>query len=188
MPRKLFRKYLPTRDSVRQNRYIGFFGAALQHHNLWHLHRRSVAGGVAVGLFCGMIPGPLQMLSAALLAILFRVNLPVAVIGTWFTNPLTIVPLYFIAYSLGKFVTGGGGNGAPYAGPDWFSLPFGQWLPALADWLTSMGKPFILGLVLLAAILAVAGYISVLGAWRLHVSLAWRKRRKNRRAREKNRP
>jgi uncharacterized protein len=185
MPRKLFRKYLPTRDSVRQNRYIGFFGSLLQHHNLWHLHRRSVAGGVAVGLFCGLIPGPLQMLSAALLAVLFRVNLPVAVIATWYTNPLTIVPLYIAAYSLGKFVIGGEAASASYAGPNWFDLPLAQWLPAMVDWLTGMGKPFIFGLLLLAAILAVTGYVSVLAAWRLHVSLAWRNRRRARIARGK---
>jgi uncharacterized protein len=185
MPRKLFRKYLPTRDSVRQNRYLGFFGSLLQHHNLWHLHRRSVAGGVAVGLFCGLIPGPLQMLSAALLAVLFRVNLPVAVIVTWYTNPLTIVPLYIAAYALGRFVTGADGDAALHASPDWSELSLGQWLPALVNWLTNMGKPFIFGLVLLATILAVTGYFSVLAAWRLHVSLAWRKRHKERIARGK---
>jgi hypothetical protein len=37
MPRKLFRKYLPSHQSIRENRYLRFFGAALQHHNLWHL-------------------------------------------------------------------------------------------------------------------------------------------------------
>ncbi len=138
-----------------------------------------------MGLFCGLIPGPLQMLSAALLAVLFRVNLPVAVIVTWYTNPLTIVPLYIAAYWLGKFVIGGETSSTPHTGPDWFDLPLGQWLPALAEWLTGMGKPFVFGLVLLATILAVAGYISVLAGWRLHVSLAWRKRRLTRSARTK---
>ena len=51
----------------------------LHHPNLWHLHRRSVAGGVAVGMFCGLIPGPFQMIGAAIMSVLFRVNLPVAV-------------------------------------------------------------------------------------------------------------
>ena len=54
MPRKLFRKFLPSHESIRQNRYVARFGPRLQHHNLWHLHRRSVAGGVAVGLFAGL--------------------------------------------------------------------------------------------------------------------------------------
>jgi len=34
------------------------------------------------------------MISAALLAVLLRVNLPVALITTLYTNPFTIVPLY----------------------------------------------------------------------------------------------
>ena len=87
MLRKFFRKYLPSNESIRQNRHIARFGTLLLHPNLWHLNRKSVAGGTAVGLFCGLVPGPLQMLSAALLAILFRVNLPVSVIVTWYTNP-----------------------------------------------------------------------------------------------------
>jgi len=38
----------------------------------------------------------------------------VSVIVTWYTNPLTIVPLYYIAYNkLGMFVTGGNGEILP---------------------------------------------------------------------------
>ncbi len=180
MPRKFFRKYLPSHESVRQNRNIRFFGAALHHPNLWHLNRKSVAGGTAVGLFCGLIPGPLQMLSAALLAILFRVNLPVSVILTWYTNPFTIVPLYYFAYKLGMFVTGGNGHVLPGGDPDVLGLPITEWIPTLLQWLTAMGKPFVLGLFLLALILAVCGYLLVIAGWRVHVTLAWKKRQRMR--------
>lgn len=180
MPRKFFRKYLPSHESVRQNRYIRFFGTALHHPNLWHLNRKSVAGGTAIGLFCGLVPGPLQMLSAALLAILFRVNLPVAVILTWYTNPFTIVPLYYIAYKLGMFVTGGNGQVLPGGNLDLLALPIIEWIPALYLWVASMGRPFVLGLFLLALILAVAGYLLAIAAWRVHVTLAWNKRRRRR--------
>ena len=180
MPRKFFRKYLPSHESVRQYRHIRFFGAALHHPNLWHLNRKSVAGGTAVGLFCGLVPGPLQMLSAALLAILFRVNLPVAVILTWYTNPFTIVPLYYIAYKLGMFVTGGNGQFLPGGDLDLLGLPIVDWIPALLTWLAAMGKPFVLGLFLLALILAVSGYLLALAAWRVHVILSWKKRRRMR--------
>jgi hypothetical protein len=93
MPKKYVRKFLPSHESVRGNRYVGILGSALQHPNLWHLNRRSVAGGVAIGMLCGMIPGPIQMLCAAALAIVLRVNLPVAMTATWYSNPFTIVPL-----------------------------------------------------------------------------------------------
>ena len=180
MPRKFFRKYLPSHESVRQNRYIRFFGTALHHPNLWHLNRKSVAGGTAIGLFCGLVPGPLQMLSAALFAILFRVNLPVAVILTWYTNPFTIVPLYYLAYKLGMFVTGGNGQVLPGGDLDLLALPIVEWIPALYLWVASMGRPFVLGLFLLALILAVAGYLLAIAAWRVHVTLAWNKRRRMR--------
>src|SRR3989442_1390310 len=78
MPRKFFRKYLPSRESVRQNRFVARFGSLLRHPNLWHLNRRSVSGGVAAGMFAGLVPGsnPVQFAVAALLAVAFRVNLP----------------------------------------------------------------------------------------------------------------
>ena len=180
MPRKLFRKYLPTHQSIRDNRTLRLFGAALQHHNLWHLHRKSVAGGVAIGMFCGLVPGPLQMLSAALCAIVLRVNLPVAAIVTWYTNPVTILPLYYVAYKLGVFVTGSQSAAPPRFDLQIFHLPVTQWIPAAAHWFAAMGKPFAAGLVLLALILAVAGYLLVIAAWRLHVVLSWRKRQRSR--------
>jgi len=55
--RKFFRKFLPHHETVMSQRWIKPFGSWLHHPNLWHLHRRSVAGGVAIGLFCGLIPG-----------------------------------------------------------------------------------------------------------------------------------
>jgi len=53
---KLFRKFLPHHETVKSYRWLRPFGDWLQHPNLWHLHRRSVAGGAAIGLFCGLIP------------------------------------------------------------------------------------------------------------------------------------
>jgi len=49
--RKSLRKYLPDHATVVQNRLFKPFGHLLHHPNLWHLHRRSVAGGVAVDCF-----------------------------------------------------------------------------------------------------------------------------------------
>ncbi|MDO8413225.1 MAG: DUF2062 domain-containing protein, partial [Gallionellaceae bacterium] len=54
--RKFLQKHLPTVETIKRNRWLRPFGRWLHHPNLWHLHRRSVAGGVAVGLFCGLIP------------------------------------------------------------------------------------------------------------------------------------
>lgn len=179
MPRHLFRKYLPSRESVRANRFISRFGSFLHHPMLWCLNRRSVAGGVAVGLFAGLVPGPLQMLTAALLAVPLRVNLPIALVTTLYTNPFTIGPLYFLAYEIGKFAIPGEAMPNPAPDMDWADL--GGWLDSFLQWMLSMGKPLALGLVILAVGLAVLGYCAVHLAWRAHVAWSWRRRRTARR-------
>ena len=179
MPRKFFRKYLPDHETIRQHRHIARFGALLQHPNLWHLNRRSVAGGVAVGLFSGLVPGPFQMLTAALLAIPLRVNLPVALATTLYTNPFTIGPLYVAAWYIGRLIVGGDGVAlTPAPDMDWAHL--GAWLHAFIDWTLALGKPLAVGLVALALGLALAGYIFVHLAWRIHVIAAWRRRKAKR--------
>ena len=178
MPRKYFRKYLPDAAKVRSHRMLRVFGSLLHHPNLWHLNRESVAGGVAIGLFAGLVPGPLQMLTAALLAIPLHRNLPVALVTTLYTNPFTIVPLYLLAYEYGRLLLGDGGA-PPRAGPpdlDWTQLSAS--LHALVTWSLSLGKPLAGGLVALALTLAALGYFGVHLAWRAYVVLAWRARRR----------
>lgn len=181
MPRKYFRKYLPDPDAVRSSRMVRWFGRWLQHPNLWHLNRRSVSGAVAIGLFAGLVPGPLQMLTALALAIPLKKNLPVALLVTLYTNPFTIVPLYLVAYAYGQFLLPG--ERAAHVAPfefDW--AHFGESMSALADWMVSLGRPLALGLVALACTLALAGYVAVQIGWRLYVVSAWRARARRRNA------
>jgi hypothetical protein len=176
MPRKFFRKYLPSHESVRNNRHIARFGGFLHHPNLWHLNRHSVAGGVAVGMFSGLVPGPFQMLTAALLAVPLRVNLPVALATTLYTNPFTIGPLYVLAYLIGRLIIGS--DSAPLTPPpeiQWSQL--GASLEIFLHWVLSMGAPLAVGLVALALGLAALGYACVQIGWRAYVIRAWRKRR-----------
>jgi len=177
--RKFFRKYLPHHETVKSNRWLKPFGSWLHHPNLWHLHRRSVAGGVAVGMFCGLIPGPLQMISAAMLAILLRVNLPVAAFTTLYTNPFTIVPLYVLAYELGAWVSGMR-NSAAIVHPSFPELHWHGWPGELWGWMMMLGKPFLIGLPLLAVSLSIAGYFVVRVAWRVAVIWKWRARKRRR--------
>lgn len=176
--RKFFRRFLPHHETVKNHRWLKPFGGWLHHHNLWHLHRRSVAGGVAIGLFCGLIPGPFQMFFAVLLAALLRVNLPVAAFTTLYTNPFTIVPLYVLAYELGAWVSGVHGAAAaqlPFPEMHWHRWPSEMW-----EWLVMLGKPFLIGLPLLAVSLAIIGYVVVRVAWRLVVMCKWRARKRRR--------
>jgi hypothetical protein len=182
VPRKYFRKYLPDPEVVRSSRMVAAFGSWLQHPNLWHLNRRSVSGAVAIGLFSGLVPGPLQMLTALLLAIPLRKNLPVALLVTFYTNPFTIVPLYLLAYAYGQLLLPG--ERAALVAPfemDWSN--FGESMQALGAWMLSLGKPLAVGLVALGCTLAAVGYISVQLAWRAYVVSAWRARARRRKAR-----
>ncbi len=171
--RRFFRERLPDHDSIRQHRWLRPVQHLLQHPNLWHLHRRSVAGGVAIGLLCGLIPGPFQMLAAALLAILLRVNLPVAAFTTFYTNPFTIVPIYLLAYQIGRWVSGIHGVASVPVFP---AVHWNDWIDPLWEWLVALGEPLLIGLAVLAVVLPVAGYVIVRLLWRLAVVWRWHRR------------
>ena len=168
MPRKYFRKYLPDPEVLRRSRLVSFFGGWAQHPNLWHLNRRSVSGAVAIGLFAGLVPGPLQMLTALILAVPLKKNLPVSLVVTLYTNPFTIVPLYALAYGYGALLLPGKHAELPA------SLDL--------DTLLALGKPLVVGLLALASTLAVLGYVAVRLAWRAWVVAAWRARAQRRQA------
>jgi uncharacterized protein (DUF2062 family) len=180
VPRKFFRKYLPDVDTVRSSRLVAPFGGWLRHPNLWCLNRRSVPGAVAIGLFCGLIPGPLQMLGALLLAIPLRKNIPVALLITLYTNPLTIVPLYLLAYGYGQLLLGATQGATPLEPFTWDWSDLGGSLREFAAWAMALGKPLAIGLLALAATLAVVGYFVMGLAWRAYVVLAWKSRARKR--------
>ena len=132
-------------------------------------------------MFAGLVPGsnPVQFAVAALLAITFRVNLPVAAIITLYTNPLTIVPLYVLAYGIGSLFFASDHAALSYPpAVNWSQL--GASIEAYFAWLLALGKPLALGLFVLAAGLAIIGYLVVQLAWRTHTILAWRRRKATR--------
>lgn len=152
----------------------------LHHPNLWHLNRYSVAGGVAVGAFAGIMGGPIQMITAAILSILFRVNVPVAIAATWYTNPITAVPITYLAYKIGTFVTGESGKPLTHFVFDWGNRSWLEAIPAFFNWLLQLGPSFLAGAFILALILAALSYLAVRLLWRLHVVQHWARRRKDR--------
>ena len=170
---------------MRDQKWLRGRGRWLQHPNLWHLNRDSVSGAVAIGLFAGLVPGPLQMLAAALLAIPLKKNLPVALLTTFYTNPLTIVPLYVLAFAYGKLLLGVTHHPSTVVPFEWDWAHWIDSMVALGHWAASLGPPLAVGLVALALTLAALGYAAVQIGWRLHVMLAWRRRRKSRSARAK---
>jgi len=152
---------------IQNHRHLRFFGTLLHDPNLWHLTRHSSAGGVAVGLFCAFIPVPIHMLIAAAVSILFRVNLPLSVIFTWFTNPITFGPIFVFAYTVGTVLLN-----EPVQHVS-IELSF-QWA---TEQLIHIWEPLLLGCFILGSLSAIAGYTTVRLLWRLSVVRMWDKRR-----------
>jgi hypothetical protein len=168
---------MPDHAAVKENRWLYPFRNTLLHPRLWHLNRRSAAGGVAAGLFCGLLPAPFQMLGAAICAVAFRINLPLAILTPLYTNPLTFVPLYIFAFWLGSRIVGGDAAFVPP--PEFDFAAIGPWLAASIAWLGQLGLPLVVGVALLATLFAVLGYAGVRIAWRLWLlkKLTQRKKR-----------
>jgi uncharacterized protein (DUF2062 family) len=195
MAKKFLRRILPDQATLEQNTLLRAIGPWVLHPAVWTLHRRSVAGGVAAGLFCGLFPAPFQMFGAAIAAFLFHWNLPVAVFTTLYTNPVTFIPLYLLALKLGIYLLNAIitpdaddplGAATAFPPPPEFDLA-APWrsFAALVDWGLGMGWPLLVGVVCLASILAVSGYLVTRIAWSIWVRREVIQRR-NRRARTRH--
>lgn len=179
MSPKWIKKHLPQPERLMANRWLAWLGPVLHRHDLWQLHRRNVARSVAIGLFCGLMPGPTQMLSAGLMAVLLKANLPLALFTTLYTNPLTIVPLYLLAFEYGRLITGAnGGYVAPP--PELGGQGLLAWGEQVGQWMLSLGAPLAVGVLALGLTLAFVGYFITDYGWRLHVRHAWKKRKSSR--------
>jgi uncharacterized protein len=164
----------PATARITADPWLRRYLPALTDPDLWHFNRRSSARAVAIGLACGLIPGPLQALAAAVVCVALRANLPLAVVTTFYTNPLTIVPLYAVAYQAGRLLLPPASHAASAMPPDLtFDL---DGLASFLHWIASMGPPLAVGLPLLAAMLGLAGFVTVRLAWRWHTLRAWRRR------------
>lgn len=179
-----FSDRFPTSQRLKSNRFLKPFTRHLHHHFLWQFNRRTVAGGVAVGLFFGILVPFAQILLAAFAAIILRVNLPVAAFSTLVSNPVTFPPLYYFAYRLGDVLTGT----APVSPEATVTADIAhavavqqgeaqRWLPSLIDWIQSVGVPLALGLGVLAISAALVGYVAVSFVWKSRIRWRWRQRR-----------
>lgn len=174
MPKRFIRRYLPTPRELRAYSSLRFaLGGRLHDPDVWHLNRRSASGAVALGLFVAWVPLPIQMVLAALLALLLRINLPLSVIVVWVSNPLTMGPMYWFAWRLGTWLLDAPAVRVAFE-------PTFAWLT------TEVGRiwqPLGLGCLLLGSASAGAGYAIVRLSWRYHVIRAVLERRRKRDAR-----
>jgi len=94
-----------TRKTLHNSWAHRIFGARIFHHDIWHVDKRNLTYGAAMGLFISFTPTiPFQMLLCTIGAMLFKINLPIALAGCFTTNPVTALPVYLFARNLGRFI------------------------------------------------------------------------------------
>ena len=156
MPRRFFRKFAIKRDQFKDRWYLAPFDHLLHDSNLWRIRRKTVVPAFALGLFIAFMPVPGHFVLAALLALAFGINIPVAVLTTLVSNPLTMGPLYYSAYQLGQQIL--------QQEPQEFEFELSMsWL---AEKFVTIGQPLMVGCVLLGTVAALAGYFILDMLWR----------------------
>jgi uncharacterized protein len=141
------------------------------------------ARGVAVGLIVGLgVPIGGQVLSLALLRLVFRFNTVMAFAFTWVNNPLTLLPVYYGYYCFGSYLLGN----KPTIGCDQFHQLFDSVLNAAYFWasmrdIVSLGRDLLLrwalGAVVVAGVAGIVGYVTGYGV-SLRVARKWAERLK----------
>ena len=104
MPRKFFKRISPDPKKLSQYQSLSWLNGFLHNTQLWGFKRTSVAKGCAIGLFCCMIPMPLQMLLAAMIALAWGANIPLSVALVWVSNPITMAPMFYANYKFGSWL------------------------------------------------------------------------------------
>ncbi len=159
MAKNLIKSWFPAYDSVRSHSGLKLLGPRLRAPDLWHMNRRSVAGAFAVGLFVAFLPVPLQMVLAAVIAVWVRVNLPISVLLVWVSNPLTMPPIFYTAYTIGRWILD--------VPPRSFRVEMTlEWFTT--DLLT-IWKPLVMGSLVLAVVASVSGYLVIRILWWINV-------------------
>lgn len=150
------------------------FRHLLHDPRLWGVRRRWAVPAFALGLFIAWLPFPGHTVTAILLALLLRVNIPIAAVSTWISNPATMGPMYFLAYKLGHYLLGA------EPGEFGFEMSF-DWV---AHTFVTIWQPMLLGCVLLGGATALVGYTVVDTLWRMSLKDYKMRKRAGRRDRD----
>ena len=163
------RRNLPTRESMERSRLLRPVAHRVLAPELWRFTRRSVPRGVALGMIAGILFPVAQIAIAALIALPFRANVPVAALVTFITNPLTTPFILFAAYQIGHWLLR---SQAPAV-----AQPVAEAATGWLQWLWDAGPPLVLGLLVLTAVCSALGYALAALGWRLWIARKWRARR-----------
>lgn len=180
MARKFFRKFMPSREKVDSERLLRFLKPIMNRPYLWHLNRHSVARGVGWGMFWSLIPVPGQSIPAVLFTIWSRGNLPMAIAATWLSNPFTLIPHWWSAYVIGKFILRSDGISDLKWTWEYFEPHFETWGTAWRFVTTNFWHfylPLMVGSIVEGIVVGGLAYLLIMGLWRRHSVKRWRKSR-----------
>lgn len=174
---------LPSREAIAKNRWLRWLGDGLHHHRLWHMSRRGVSLGMALGMFFAFLAPVAQIPLSAAASIALKAILPVAIASTFVTNPFTYVPVYWAAWEVGSSILGQESTTDPFEEPlhatsTAVAPPFlsREWISALPARFAAVGKPLILGLTVFAVSFSALSYLAVNSLWILCVRIKRRRR------------
>ena len=153
-----WRNAVPTRDTLAAHPWLKPIAHHVLDPKLWRMHHESVARGAAIGIFWAFVLPAGQILAAVANSVWWRANIPVAAGLTLITNPFTIGFWLWLAYKAGSLVL----DAPP-------PLPLMQITQSggMADYLSSIGAPAILGMGMFAVGGSLAAYVFVKAIWRV---------------------
>lgn len=178
MLKQKLKQWLPTPEKLRENRIMGWFAPFITDPRLWQMNRGALTRAVYIGVLCAFFPLPGQMPLAIIGALMFRANIPMAVALTWLTNPLTAIPVFWLAYSIGAFLLGEPMIGIRTIGivlSDFALWATGHGINPFANQLFSI-KAFVIGLIVCAICTSVVLGLLFRLVLHYHIISNWQKR------------
>jgi uncharacterized protein (DUF2062 family) len=166
MPRKLLKRIVPAPQSLQERWFLRPFGARISDPPLWTLHRRGVTAAFGAGLAICFIPLPVHLLTACTVAVIWRLNIPVICGTTFFLNPFTAGPVYYLAYRVGVALLRVPTQHFKFH-PTWEWFRYG---------LAHVWQPFVVGCIACGVIFGVLGWLALELLWRWQVTSRYRAR------------
>jgi len=165
------KRWFPTREQLMQSRWLGPLAHHFQDERLWQTDRGSIARGVAIGLFFGLLLPLAQFLFAVAFAIWLRGHVAVAAAATFVTNPLTFAPLYWLAHRIGSTLLGRShtqaeADAAMVEAQAQATAAAQGWFSATWEAVVNAGAPLMVGLAVMAVAAALIGFVLVWLLWR----------------------
>lgn len=182
-------RYFKHPRRLKKNSLLRWFSFHFLDKRVWRPTQHTFAGGLAVGMLVMMQLVPGQMFFAVVIAAVLRVNIPIAIVACWITNPVTMVPAAVAQITLANWVMSAFGH-ATVPAPDFDSAQ--KFVSFLWDWLSSGGAPLseppfgvhtslawikamLVGGALGGLILAGVGYVASYSIWGLCANFWWKK-------------